>query len=341
MFHTQRSRFTIIFFSHYNEPSSFSIFLFLFVKEYIEMPSWIDTFKSGHALGTFRDPNSKYVKCQDTAQVKNWKNVLDDAGSGLRGGISFKKEKDVRVDTAGLEVCVLSRDKYLFQSNLGNDGYNHQGSSVDTLTRLRVNGGPVSIVHGIPCVDLPVSVSESSYSEPSRWERAKWSRYLREKKKFNISSPQLLPDNEDNVNLIPPPIEKDERYARSIAPRSVRLEVNSSTGQYTIKDVSSSFKMSTRKATINSFNAEPSSASPRGKPKYPGVTKIPEDLPCHRRYIPLARSRSTRVLESQNAQSRLANRTMDTNETECEEVWSDTSSIYSQESMEVQIKYDH
>lgn len=207
-----------------------------------------------------------------------------------------------------------------------------------------MNGGPVFMVHGIPCVDLPVSPNKSSYSEASLWERAKWSRSLREKKYLKISSPQLLPEDDDNANLIPPPpIEKDERYSWStVKPRSVQLKVVTSHSQCTVRDVSPLFNMSTAHPNIDPFDSTLSPISSKGKVRYPGVTKIPEDLPCHERYIPLTRSRSTRVLQSQNTQhSPVAGSATDDDDMEADEGWSDSSSIYSQESIEVQITYEN
>lgn len=42
---------------------------------------------------SFRDSNSKYIKYQEKSRTKSWKNILDDAGAGLRRGITFKQEK--------------------------------------------------------------------------------------------------------------------------------------------------------------------------------------------------------------------------------------------------------
>jgi hypothetical protein len=190
------------------------------------------------------------------------------------------------------------------------------------------------MVHGIPCVELPPAPKESNYSEASLWERAKWSRSLRERKQLKISSPIWSPEDDDSSNLIPPPIEKDEKYvSRSgIWKPSLRLEVVNSSYQCTVQDVSPSFKMSSNRTNNPFVEPESSPLSPRGRPRYPGVTKIPEDLPCHQRYIPLTRSRSTRVLESQ--MSRTVTQGTDEDNMNEDGAWSDSSSVYSQESFE-------
>ena len=155
---------------------------------------------------------------------------------------------------------------------------------------------------------------------------------------MKISSPIWSPEDDDGANLIPPPIEKDEKYLRKSGLRrpSLRLEVFPSSDHYAIGDVSLSLKMSTARATDPFTKSEPSPLSPRGRPRYPGVTKIPEDLPCHRRYVPLTRSRSTRVLASQMSSS--VNQQTDKDYQDEDGTWSDSSSVYSQESFEHQYR---
>jgi hypothetical protein len=75
-----------------------------------------------------------------------------------------------------------------------------------------------------------------------------------------------------------------------------------------------------------------SPASPRKKFRYPSMKKIPEDLPCHERYAPISRSRSTRVIASQKTWSPKFSageeRWKDDNGASVE---SDASSVYSQD----------
>ena len=194
------------------------------------------------------------------------------------------------------------------------------------------------MVHGIPCIELRAPPRDSSYSEASLWERAKWNKSLRERKQLKISSPIWSSEDDDGANLIPLPIEKDEKHLRNSGVRrpSLRLEVVTSSDQYTVRDVSSSFKMSTARVTDPFNESEPSPLSPRGRPRYPGVTKIPQDLPCHQRYVPLTRSRSTRALESQ--MSPTVTQGMDEDHLDQDGTWSDSSSVYSQESFEYQYR---
>jgi hypothetical protein len=194
------------------------------------------------------------------------------------------------------------------------------------------------MVHGIPCVELAPPPKESNYTEASLWERAKWNKSLRERKQLKISSPIWSPEDDDGANLIPPPIEKDEKFLRRSAVRrpSLRLEVVTSSDQCTVRDVSPSFKMSTTRPNNPFVESEPSPLSPRGRARYPGVTKIPEDLPCHRRYTPLSRSRSTRALESQ--MSPTVAQGMDKDHPDDDGTWSDSSSVYSQESFDHQYR---
>lgn len=194
------------------------------------------------------------------------------------------------------------------------------------------------MVHGIPCVELPVPPKESRHSESSLWERAKWNASLRERKPLKISSPIWFSEDDDGANLIPPPIEKDEKYLRKLGVRrpSLRLEVVPSSDHYAIRDVSPPLKLSTTRVTDPFTKSEPSPLSPQGRPRYPGVTKIPEDLPCHQRYVPLSRSRSTRVLASQMSPSVIQQ--VDKDYQDEDATWSDSSSVYSQESFEHQYR---
>jgi hypothetical protein len=297
------------------------------------MPSWTDSLKNGQGFVrgiSFRDSNSKYIKYPDTPRGTGWKTFLNDAGAGLRRGPNFKKEKDRVLNREFPKVtpCIGYINK---KSPEVADG--HVRTSLDTLTRLQMNSGTTSIVHGIPCIDLPLPTPESNNSESSLWEPAKWRRSLKQKKNLKISLPQLLSEDEDKITLIPPPIEKDEKY---LSPQSVHFEFVTSATQYTVRDISPLIKSSTGKMEYDPF--EESEPSPRAKSRYPGMTKIPDDLPCHERYIPLTRSRSTRVLESQKARSLAASAATDENEEE--DVWSDSSSIYSQESIEIQVIYE-
>jgi hypothetical protein len=75
----------------------------------------------------------------------------------------------------------------------------------------------------------------------------------------------------------------------------------------------------------------------KGKSRYPSMTKIPEDLPCHERYIPCPRQ-SIRVLRSQNSPS--TNVAQVQEERDCKgDAASDSSSIYSQDSGDVSYEF--
>jgi hypothetical protein len=153
----------------------------------------------------------------------------------------------------------------------------------------------------------------------------KWNKSLRERKYLKISSPILLVPDDDH-HRAPTPVEKDEKYISGTARAPpLRVQVLEFDSQYTVRDIS---------PTYTSFRARDSEAgvpvapdmrsAARGKPVYSGVTHIPEDLPCHERYVPLVRSRSTRTLERQNMWGGGV-------EMEEEDGWSESSSIYSQE----------
>jgi hypothetical protein len=196
------------------------------------------------------------------------------------------------------------------------------------------------MVHGIPCVDLPVAREETKYLETSLWERVKGSRVLRERKQLKISSPiQMCLENEESSStLIPPkPFEKDEKYLRprksGVRQSSIRLEVITSPGFCTIRDVSPSFKMSNVHSPTTPFNeSESSPVSARRKLRDPGMTKIPEDLTWCERYNPFTRSQPAHVLGSQTW-SPTAGPDVDASQTGEDPEWSDGSSIYSQESV--------
>ena len=181
-------------------------------------------------------------------------------------------------------------------------------------------------MQGIPCFELPVPSKQTGPPEASLFDRVKWNKSLRDRKYVKISSPILLVP-EDEHHRVPTPVEKDEKYLSGTARAPpLRVQVLEFDSQYTVRDIS---------PTYTSFRArDPEAGVPvapdmrsaaRGKPVYSGVTHIPEDLPCHERYVPLVRSRSTRTLQRQNMWG--GGVEME----EEEDGWSESSSIYSQE----------
>ena len=198
-----------------------------------------------------------------------------------------------------------------------------------------IPNGPTSMVHGIRCVALPTLPDDPpSLAERPFWNRAKWNR---SPNKSQISRPILIgqDDNDnDNIDLMPPPpLAKDEKFRRGSAHR-VRLDVITSAAGFTIRDISNGLKISTSGFT-KLDNGPESPVSPRGKTIYPGFKGIPTDLPVHERYIPLSRSRSTHVLQAQRGDSPWTGDAADLEDyAQADEGWSDASSVYSQESME-------
>ena len=221
------------------------------------------------------------------------------------------------------------------------------------------------MVHNIPCFDLPVTqkVTATNYAEASLLDRVMLNKSLREKRQIHISSPiHLWPeDNAESDTPPPAPIEKDEKYKSPVRPR---LDMVSVRGQHTVRDLETPLVPdsveydnpysewtndgSQYSTSLSIFeNSAPSSATAadsasvesddpeyipvswRGKQRRPGVTKIPEDLPCHERYVPLKSSRSTHVLTSQKTLSPCASELPQGDEEQSE--WSDCSSVYSQD----------
>jgi hypothetical protein len=151
---------------------------------------------------------------------------------------------------------------------------------------------------------------------------------------------------EQHLPSVPPsPVEKDHKYLSRGAAQPLRLQVLEFDSRYTVRDVSPTFNSfktqylgpgSPRKPEKKDVTTPPIA----GKARYSGVTHIPEDLPCHERYVPLVRSRSTRTLEAQNTwgpsfPSSNEVSGFDQDEDEDEDEWdmsSDTSSVYSRES---------
>ena len=108
----------------------------------------------------------------------------------------------------------------------------------------------------------------------------------------------------------------------------LRVQVLEFDSQYTVRDVSPTYtSFRVQKPETGGLGAPDMRSAARGKQGYAGVTHIPEDLPCHERYVPLVRSRSTRTLENQNMWSRGIEME------EEEDGWSQSSSIYSQEDL--------
>lgn len=191
-----------------------------------------------------------------------------------------------------------------------------------------------STVHGIPCFELPVAPLQiASPPEASLFDRVKWNKSLRDRKYIKISSPILLHPEEES--RAPTPVQKDEKYISGMGmghTPPVRVQVLEFDSQYTVRDISPTFNSF---GTMQKRNTGPAvapdmrTAAKTGRPVYEGVTRIPEDLPCHERYVPLGRSRSTRRLEAQNMWGG-SNTEME----EEEHAWSETSSIYSQEDLD-------
>jgi len=199
-----------------------------------------------------------------------------------------------------------------------------------------IPNGPTSIVHGIRCVALPALPDDQPrVVESSFWNRAKWNR---PPQKFQISRPIPIgqDDDNDNIDLIPhppPPVSKDEKFRRESAHR-VCLDVTTSAAGFTIRDFSSGPKVS-RSGFTKLDNGPESPVSPKAKTIYPGFKGIPTDLPVHERYVALSRSRSTHVLEARWRDSPRTVHGADLeDDVQTDEGWSDTSSVYSQESME-------
>jgi hypothetical protein len=215
------------------------------------------------------------------------------------------------------------------------------------------------MVHGIPCFDLSTASRASSHSETAISERKKWRISQLERKQLKISLPIniLGVDYDDDTNLIPPkPVEKDEKYRRSQVkhsfsgshalaspdqPSSPELSPKISGYLYINDDKSPAWSWqqtpspkgyAIERASSPSDGSYVSDMSLNGKTRYPGVTKIPEDLPCHHRYKPLIQSRSTHVLESQKTWSPPSSISVQKKDADEDSEWSDASSVYSQES---------
>jgi len=199
-----------------------------------------------------------------------------------------------------------------------------------------IPNSPTAIIHGIRCVALPALPDDQPHLvEGSFWSRVKWNHAPQ---KIQISNPILIGQDDDNdkINLIPhppPPVSKDEKFRHGSAHR-VCLDVTTSAAGFTIRDFSSGLKVS-RSGITKLDNGPESPVSPSGKTMYPGFKGIPEDLPVHERYVPLSRSRSTHVLEAQRRDSPRTGHEADLeDDVQPDEGWSDTSSVYSQESTE-------
>ena len=188
-----------------------------------------------------------------------------------------------------------------------------------------------STVHGIPCFELPaVQATIPSPPEASLFDRVKWNKSLRERKYLKISSPILLHPEEDS--RAPTPLEKDDKYVSGTrvghAP-PLRVQMLEFDSEYTVRDVSPTFNsFGTARKAATAIAPDMRGTARSGRSVYEGVTHIPEDLPCHERYVPLIRSRSTKTLEAQNTWA------ASTEMEEEEHTWSETSSIYSQEDLQ-------
>lgn len=201
-----------------------------------------------------------------------------------------------------------------------------------------IYNGATSMVHGIRCVALPTRPEDQPrLVDRSFWDQAK---FPRRGKHIRISRPILIGEDDNDIAMpAPPPVEKDEKFRRGTAHR-VRLDVITSPTGFTVRDISSSLKVSTtaRKGSPSGFtrlhDGPESPVSPRGKMMYPGFTGIPGDLPCHERYVPLSRSRSTHILEAQRGASPVTGDEADgEDDVDADEGWSDASSVYSQDSI--------
>ena len=186
------------------------------------------------------------------------------------------------------------------------------------------------MVHGIPCFDLPVTnTARTGPPEASLFDRVKLNKSLRDRKYLKISSPILLHPEGDH--RAPEPVEKDEKYVSGSARvQPLPVEILEFDSRYTVRDLSPRFtSFGTQKHRAETApDTSSGGGSPRGKQIYAGVTHIPEDLPCHERYVPLVRSRSTRTLEEQKFWGR------GTEVEDEEDGWSESSSVYSRENFD-------
>ena len=200
------------------------------------------------------------------------------------------------------------------------------------------------MVHGIPCFDLPVRTEEREATEPSILERVGWNRSIKNKNYLKISSPIRLHHDEEDRAVHDTPVESDAHKSTAtndFRPSPIQLEFVASQGEFTVRDLSPqfdskfspNFDSSGLWATADASDIKPLGVSARGRPLYPGWTKIPEELPCHQRYVPMSRSRSTRVLESQIGRFSDRSKTaLGQRRLEEDQEASDISSVYSQES---------
>jgi hypothetical protein len=182
-------------------------------------------------------------------------------------------------------------------------------------------------------------------------DRVPWNRSVRNKKYLKISSPIRLhledEVNDQNISREEESTEKGDEYLHSDSTAferpALKVELVELHGQYTVRDVSQTSRWKRSPGKSNP-TADPidmpldTSTSPRGRSRYPGVTKIPEDLPCHQCYLPLSRSRSARILESQKTWSPSLSQTEEPPVAEgIGPEWSDSSSVYSQDSADCDI----